>query len=574
MALGGLMMTLLEFFSLLGGVGLFLFGMTIMSSGLKNACGDNLQNILEKATKNKVIAVIIGVLMTMLIQSSSATDVMVIGFVSSGMMTLSQAIGVIMGANIGTTVTAQITAFNLSDYAPLLLFAGVVMYLFMKKHMVKHLGEIIMGFGMLFLGIAVMKESIAPLAESETFAIFLSDLDNPFMALFFGIAFTALLQSSSSSTVIFQTFAVQGLLSYNTAVYLVIGAAVGSVTPNILASLTTNRDGKRTAVLNLIFNVIRAVLLVGLINLIPGILTLIQNLSPGDVGRQIANTHTIFAIIAVLVELPFSEKIIKLTERILPVKPEESQLIKERQLQYMVNLKNVPAGMAVTQTHREITRMARISAANLRRAIDCFFKYDESKASAVRVHEETVNILNHTIGDAMVDLRALDLSEANMRVVSMMSIAITDIERLSDHAENIVEYIEEMMANRVDMSGIALNELRSMSRDALTLVDLAIDIFETEDYSGLGEIEAIEMRIDDQENALISNHVSRLMQSFCDPLAGVIFTDLVTDLERCGDHAINLAYALKERPKDLDEKVAAKRREEERLIEEQISAEV
>ena len=171
MALGGLMMTLLEFFSLLGGVGLFLFGMTIMSSGLKNACGDNLQNILEKATKNKVIAVIIGVLMTMLIQSSSATDVMVIGFVSSGMMTLSQAIGVIMGANIGTTVTAQITAFNLSDYAPLLLFAGVVMYLFMKKHMVKHLGEIIMGFGMLFLGIAVMKESIAPLAESETFAI-------------------------------------------------------------------------------------------------------------------------------------------------------------------------------------------------------------------------------------------------------------------------------------------------------------------------------------------------------------------------------------------------------------------
>ena len=174
----------------------------------------------------------------------------------------------------------------------------------------------------------------------------------------------------------------------------------------------------------------------------------------------------------------------------------------------------------------------------------------------------------------MVDLRALDLSEANMRVVSMMSIAITDIERLSDHAENIVEYIEEMMANRVDMSGIALNELRSMSRDALTLVDLAIDIFETEDYSGLGEIEAIEMRIDDQENALISNHVSRLMQSFCDPLAGVIFTDLVTDLERCGDHAINLAYALKERPKDLDEKVAAKRREEERLIEEQISAEV
>lgn len=251
-------MSIAGIFSLLGGVGLFLFGMTMMSTGLKNACGDNLQTILEHATKNKFIAILVGLGMTMLIQSSSATDVMVIGFVNSGMMNLGQAIGVIMGANIGTTITAQITAFNLSTFTPLLLFGGAVLYLFMKNIFIKHIGSIIMGFGMLFQGITIMKAAIAPLSESQGFIDFLTTLSNPALALVFGIAFTALLQSSSSSTVIFQAFAAQGLLGYDVAVYLVIGAAIGSVTPNLLASLTSNRNGKRTAILNLLFNLIRA----------------------------------------------------------------------------------------------------------------------------------------------------------------------------------------------------------------------------------------------------------------------------------------------------------------------------
>mgnify|MGYP000077290121 CR=1 FL=1 len=226
-------MSIVEAFSLLGGVGLFLFGMTIMSAGLKNACGDKLQTILEHATKNKLIAIIVGLGMTVLVQSSSATDVMVIGFVNSGLMNLGQAIGVIMGANIGTTITAQITAFNISTFTPLLLFAGAIMYLFMKNNFVKHVGSVIMGFGMLFQGITMMKVAIQPLSQSEGFVSFLSTLNNPALAILFGIAFTALLQSSSSSTVIFQAFAIQGLLSYNVAVYLVIGAVsqfTGAVT--------------------------------------------------------------------------------------------------------------------------------------------------------------------------------------------------------------------------------------------------------------------------------------------------------------------------------------------------------
>lgn len=541
-------MTIAEAFSLLGGVGLFLFGMTMLSSGLKNACGNKLQSILEKATSNKIVAVFVGIAVTMLIQSSSATDVMVIGFVNSGMMNLTQAISVIMGANIGTTITAQITAFNLETYAPLILFVGTIMYIFVKKSMVKYVGEIIMGFGMLFVGISIMKASIAPLAKSPEFIHLLSTLDSPWLALLFGIAFTALLQSSSSSTVIFQTFAIQGILAYDTVVYLVIGAAIGSVTPNLLASLTTNRNGKRTALLNLIFNIIRAGILVLLINLFPQILDLIQSTTT-DIGRQVANTHTIFAIMAVLIELPMTRIIIAITKKLLPVMPEESEQAEERKLLYMANLDSMPIGIAIDYSIREVARMGRISAKNLRRSLDCFFDYSPERAESVRAREETVNILNSTISNAMTQLRTLELSSDNLRTVSMLTIALTDIERLSDHAENIIECAEELSCKKAWMSNEASNELKKMANDTVEAVNLSLDIFESGDFTKLPLVEKLESNVDYQETELVHNHVDRLMQSMCNPLASVIFTDVVTGLERCADHAINLAYSRKEQKK-------------------------
>lgn len=543
-------MSITDIFKLLGGVGLFLFGMSIMSTGLKNACGDNLQNILEHATRNKFVAVLAGLSMTVLVQSSSATDVMVIGFVNSGMMSLPQAIGVIMGANIGTTITAQITAFNLALYTPFVLFIGAVMYLFFKKSIVKHIGSIIMGFGMLFAGITMIKEVVAPLKDSAEFIGFMTTLENPAAAVIFGIGFTALLQSSSSSIVIFQTFVVQGLIGYDTAVYLVIGAAIGSVTPNLLASLTANREGKRTAILNLLFNLFRAALLIFLINIMP-LTDWIRQLSPNDVGRQIANTHTIFAVIAVLVALPLSNRIIWLAEKIIPIDPAENQKNADRSLVYMNQLSNIPVAVALHQTQREISRMGKIAADNLNRAIECFFDYDNEKATAVRTNEETVNILNHSIADAMVQLRTLDLNTDNMRRVSMMTIAVTDIERISDHAENIVEYIEEMNQKKATLSDSAIEELKAMSRDTIEAIYLSIEIFSTEDYSRLDEIEQLETNVDNYEKELIHNHVERLMNANCNGLSGIIFSDIVTDLERCSDHAINLAYALKERPANM-----------------------
>ncbi len=541
-------MSLFELFSLLGGVGLFLYGMTIMSTGLKNACGENLRVILEHATKNKVISVVVGIAITMLIQSSSATDVMVIGFVNSGLMSLTQAIGVIMGANIGTTITAQITAFNLSAYAPMILFVGAVLYLFMKKDMVKYVGSIIMGFGMLFEGIALMKTAIAPLAETEAFIHMISALENPFLTVLFGILFTALLQSSSSATVIFQAFAVQGIISYETSVYLVIGAAIGSVTPNILASLTMSRNGKRTALLNLLFNLIRAGILMILLFIFPQILTVIKSLSPGNVARQIANTHTIFAIFAVLVMLPFSDKIVKLTQTLLPLKPEESRTGEERKLLYMTQTGTIPSAVAVSQAHREITRMGEIASRNLKTAIKCFFEQDDSLAEVVEETEDTVNYLDRSIISKLVELRTLEMTPRDLNRVYHMTLVVADIERLSDHAENIVEYEAQVRSGKATLSEDAMAELKQLAQLSLQSVDLCLSIFANEDYDRLQEAEDLEDLVDDTQETIIGNHVKRLMNATCNPMGGVVFTDMATDLERCSDHAINIATALSDHP--------------------------
>ncbi|MCR5415505.1 MAG: Na/Pi cotransporter family protein [Pseudobutyrivibrio sp.] len=538
-------MTIAEFLSLLGGVGLFLFGMSIMSTGLKNSCGDNLQNILEKATTNKFMAVLVGIAMTVLVQSSSATDVMVIGFVNSGMMTLAQAIGVILGANIGTTITAQITAFNIATFTPFLLFIGAVMYLFIKNNLTKHIGSVIMGFGMLFQGITIMKAAIAPLSQSEIFINFLSTLRNPFLAFLFGIAFTALLQSSSSSTVIFQAFVVQGLLDYDIAVYLIIGAAIGSVTPNLLASLTANRNGKRSAILNLLFNLIRALVIVVIIHITP-LLTWIQSTST-DPGRQIANTHTVFAILAVCIIFPFTDYIIKLTYMFIPTLPEEARAAEDRQLVYMTQVNNVPPNMAIHQAQLEAARMGAIATENFKNAIDCFFDYSSEKVEDVEEREETVNILNHAIQDAMVKLQALDLTPENLRRISAITITVTDIERISDHAENIIEYAQRMKNKKTKLSKKANKELKDMAEKSIEVVEMAVDTFATENYENLKKIEKIESKVDKLEKQLINHHVERLMENKCEPIAGVIFSDMVTDLERCADHAINIAYAFRER---------------------------
>ena len=535
-------------FTLLGGVGLFLYGMTQMSTGLKNAAGDKLRDILERVTTNRISAVIMGVIVTMLIQSSSATDMMVIGFTDSGLMTLSQAIGVIMGANIGTTVTAQITAFDLGLFAPVLLFVGCVLYIFLKRNLAKNIGRIVLGFGMLFVGIGMIKSSIAPLADSPEFIALLSALDNPLAAVLFGVAFTSLLQSSSSSVVIFQAFAIEGLLTYNQCVYLVIGAAIGSVAPNILASLTTGRNGKRTALLNLYFNLVRAALLLIVITVAPVVLDWIRSLSPGDVARQVANTHTLFAIFAVLVTLPFSDIFVKLTERTLPLEASEQRQMEEHRLVYLVNAeKSVPA-VAMRQAMREVDRMGRMARANLETALEYFF--DTSKTDLfdrVEETEGTVDFLDHAISDKLIELRGLQLSDRDVFRLSKMMRVTSNYERISDHAENVIEFAARLKDSNLELTQEGLAELREMGDTVLKTIDISMVVFRDERFDLLPQAEALEQQVDEMQETFIQRHIDRLMESACNPLVGVIFTDMCTDLERCSDQAINVATALVKR---------------------------
>ena len=539
-------MTLTSFLSFFGGVGLFLYGMSIMSTGLKNAAGDKLRSILEKVTSNRAAAILIGILVTMLIQSSSATDMMVIGFVDSALMNLSQAIGVIMGANIGTTVTAQITAFDLVSYAPFLLFIGCVMALFAKRSLTQNIGKVILGFGMLFVGIGILKSAIALLAQSESFVKALRILSNPALAILFGVLFTALLQSSSSSIVIFQAFAVEGMLSYEQCVFLIIGAAVGSVMPNLLASLTTGRNGKRTALLNLYFNLLRAALLTSIVLIFPVVLDWIRALSPGDVGRQVANTHTFFAIFAVLVLSPLSGHIVKLANKTVPLKASEQQVLEDRRLVYLANIsaKSIPA-VAMQQAKRELMRMGKIARDNLAAAIDFFFHPSKGELfEQVEETEATVDYLNKTIEDKLVELRTLPLTDRDVFRLSRMILAVSNFERISDHAENIIEFADRMKNAKVTISPTATEELRTLSGRVMDNLDLAMRTFDEEDPALLAETEAREQEIDDLQEQFIQNHIDRLMVSVCDPLGGVIFADMCTDLERCGDQAMNIAEAL------------------------------
>ena len=539
-------MSFVNIMSFLGGVGLFLYGMTVMSAGLRNAAGDKLRVILEKVAGNRILAILIGVLVTVLIQSSSATDMMVIGFVDSALMTLSQAVGVIMGANIGTTVTAQITAFDLVSFAPFILFVGVVLAVFVKKTFVQHIGRIILGFGMLFVGIGILKAAIAPLAKSEEFVNALGLLSNPAAGILFGFLFTALLQSSSSSIVIFQAFAVEGLLTYEQCVFLIIGAAIGSVTPNLLASLTTGRNGKRTALLNLYFNLLRAALLTVIVLIFPVVTDWIRSLSPNDVARQVANTHTIFAVFAVLVIAPFSSMLVRLSQKTLPLLPAEQQALEERRLKYLayVGPRSIPA-VAMRQASLEVARMGRIARDNLDTSLTYFFDPSQQALfDKVEETEETVDYLNKVIEDKLVEMRYLQLSDRDVFRLSRMVLVVANIERISDYAENIIEFGSKMKNAKVSFSPDAEQELRSMRDAVLKTLDLAIEIFEGEHFDRLPEIEEIEQQVDEMEERFVSNHVDRLMKGICDPLGGVIFADMCTNLERCSDQAINIATSL------------------------------
>ena len=548
-------MDILTIFMFLGGLGLFLFGMQIMQEGLEKTAGDNLRTLLEKTTTNPLSGICIGTGVTMLIQSSSATTVMVVSFVSAGLMTLPQAMNVIIGANIGTTITAQIIAFKIDSVAPLILFIGMLPVVFGKKKTMKNVGMIILGFGIIFLGMRLMSESVEPLRTNKVLTDFLVSFDNPVLAILAGTIFTAVVQSSSASIAIMQAFASEGLIGFRAAAFIVIGMNLGTCITGILASLSSGRNGKCAAFLNLFYNIIKITLATLVIVLLPVTLTWIENLSPGNVARQIANLHMIMNIVAALLLAPGSKLIVRITERLIGGKDENAAL---NQLMYLDrNVLQTPA-LAAPLARREICRMGDLVRSNLRLSMEAFFELDADKAKRVLEVEQTINYLNHAITGWLVELRALDVSQADREKLGMMFHVVNDIERIGDHAENISEYASIAIDRNSDISEEGIAELREISAKTLDVVELSLDIYEHESFDRLNIASAEEEEVDELQDTMIENHVKRLMAGKCDPRGGIMFTDMVTDLERCADHAINIAYSIEGEHKSFENALKAK----------------
>ncbi|MGN1095296.1 MAG: Na/Pi cotransporter family protein, partial [Eubacteriales bacterium] len=409
----------------------------------------------------------------------------------------------------------------------------------------KNSGIIVLGLGMLFVGISMMSDAVYPLRDSETFRVIITELNNPILAILVGLVFTVIIQSSSASVGITQAFAAAGLVELPVAIYLIMGMAIGTCVTPIIASFTASRDGKRTALMSLVFNVVRVILFAVALAIFPQIITFFEKLSPGDVSRQIANAHMISSIVAVLIQLPFSSLIVKLSYLMVPVKPEEMNKV-EKKLIYLTKGVELSPSIAISQAKREACRMGKIARDNLELALKSFFTKDEKPTETVFDTEKTINYLNHEITACLVSFRALELSHKDLNKLGMMFRVVSDIERIGDHAENIAEYTVLENVKSANISELAMGEIKEIAEAALKVVDLALDVYRDENHDMLSAVSELEEHVDDLHEKFTDNHVARLMNDKCDPLGGVVFTDILTDLERVSDHAINIAYAIVE----------------------------
>ncbi len=535
-------MSIFSVFLLLGGLGMFLYGMKMMSDGLENAAGDRMRRVLEVLTGNRFAAVGVGAGVTAIIQSSSATTVMVVGFVNAGLMTLLQATGVIMGANIGTTITAQLIAFDLADIAPLILFIGMLFTVFIKKRTFVRVGEIVLGFGILFLGISLMSQAMEPLREVEGFRNLLVSFKNPVVGVLFGAIFTAVIQSSSASIGILQALAALGLVGLDSAVYVVLGQNIGTCITAILAAIGTSQSSKRAAGIHLMFNILGTIIYLVVLAIFPSIISWVASISPDNVSRQIANFHTIFNITVTLLLFPFAKPMVNIITRILPEKNMPDRV--EKKLVYLDERIAQTPSIALKQTLKELSRMGDIAVSNMRRSLDAYFNRDEQKCKRVMEIEKTVDYLSHNITHYMIEFRGLDLSEHDLKTLGSLHHVVIDMERIGDLAENIAEYTLTMIEKRAKMSEDAEAEIVKMAERTMDTLKASLEVFEKRDKAGLAVVDAMEAEVDIMKKEFLNNHVNRLQERNCDPQTGVTFTNLVATLERAADHATNIAFSV------------------------------
>lgn len=530
--------------SLIGGLGLFLYGMTVMGESIEKAAGAKMRSFLDFFTKNRFIGMLFGMLFCAIVQSSSATTVMVVSFVNAGLMNLVQAAGVIMGANVGTTITSQLVAFNLSQAAPVFLMLGVIVTMFCKNNKVKQIGEVVLGFGVLFMGLSLMSGSMEGMKESPFVVELLHGINNPFLGILIGFVITAIIQSSSVTVSIVLLMAQQGLLPLWICFYIILGCNIGSCTTALLASISGNKDAKRAAMIHFLFNlmgtiVIAAILLVGESWVEAGI----RGISGDNIGRCVANAHTFFKVFQVIILFPFAKWIVKLTYFFVPDKAGKEKQ-EGFQLEYIGPSSVFSPNTAVVEVTKELERMGHIAVENLIKAVNVLIKPEDKIIEEVYETEQQINYMNHAITDYLVKISQSTLPIDDMKNIGGLFHVVNDIERIGDHAENAADSAVLRKEKNISFSKEAEAELLEMLHRVIKITNYSIDMFSNNSKEHLQEILDLENGIDQMERDLQEAHVERLKKGKCKQEAGMIFSDIISGLERVADHATNIAFSI------------------------------
>lgn len=535
-------MKITDIFMLMGGLALFLYGMKMMSEGLEATAGNKMKKILEKLTSNRFLGVAVGAGITAVIQSSSATTVMVVGFVNSGIMTLKQAVWVIMGANIGTTITGQLIALDIGMIAPIFAIIGVVMAVFMKNKKVNHLGEIIAGLGILFIGMETMATSMVPLQNSQKFVSLMTQFKNPLIGILAGAVFTAVIQSSSASVGILQALANSGVIGLSSSVYVLFGQNIGTCITAVLASIGTNRNAKRTTLIHLLFNVIGTSIFV-LICMTTPFTSFMKNLNPSNPAAQIANVHTVFNIVTTLVLLPFGGLLIKIVKRILPDRGNE---IEGKRLKY-IDTKSVTGhkigsiSIIIYQLQKEIARMYQIVKDNVTLSFESIEKSTDEMIDKVKENEDYIDYLNAEISKFISEVISVEMPENDAKAINAYFKIVGNIERIGDHAMNIAEYGELINGKGLNLSEVAMKEVTEMKKISIKNLNLINLESINNSLLLLEQVAKAEQHVDDVTVIYRENQLERLKKGVCSGETCVIYAEMLTDFERIGDHLLNIA---------------------------------
>ncbi len=526
-------------FSTIGGLGLFLFGIQIMASGMQKAAGDRFRRILEVLTNKPVLGVLTGIIVTLLVQSSSTSTVMVVGFANAGLMNLSQAVSVIIGANIGTTVTAQIVSFKIGVLALPAIGIGSLLNFFGRRRFHRYLGQTVLGFGLLFLGMTTMSSGMIPLRELDAFHNMLVQFSRyPVLGILCGAAFTAIIQSSSAATGVIIAMTMQDLIPFHSAVPLVLGTNIGTSITAILAGIGANVAARRAAVAHVLFNVIGVTL--ALIFLTPFTEIIVETAS--TVPRQVANTHSAFNILNTIVFLVFLKYFTRL---ICYIVPGEDEKIEFGPKYLDSRILKTPA-VAIGGAKQELLRMGSITREMLEEAMQVFLKNDLKKIKHIQQMENLVNGLEKEINVYLADLSQHSLSKEQSRMVAAIMSGANDLERIGDHAENIMQLSEIKTEERLPFSVNALEEITDLYGKVNSMLERAIKAFELEDRILASQVVVDDDEVDEQEKTLRKLHIERINTKKCYPSSGVLYLDLISNLERVADHANNIAYLVLE----------------------------